>query len=112
MSCSPSRVKITVGEDKEFKIFLRDEDSGNPIDLSAYTSGAIKFINCQEVCIEVAVQMPGANPASGEVLVTLTPTETDQFDSLMTDMQLNLTDGSTTRIVVLKNKLEVIDKLC
>ena len=112
MTCTPNRVKITVGEDKVFKIFLREEESGNPIDLSVYTGGVIKFVNCQEACIEATLPVPGAAPANGELLVTLTPTETDQFDEMMRDMQVELTDGSSTRIIVLKNKLEVIEQLC
>lgn len=110
--CGIQRVKITVGEDKEFKVFLREEESGNPIDLSVYTGGTINFCNSQDVKITKIVPIPGANPASGEIAVTLTPLETAQFDKGMNDMQLELTDATKLRIIVLENKLEVTEQLC
>lgn len=109
--CKPERVKVTVGEDKEFKIYLKDEETEQAFDLTDYTSGSIKFKNCDEVIITKSVPIPGANPKLGEVLVTLTPTETDQFDKLMRDMQINITDGSITRKILVKDKLEVLEPL-
>lgn len=112
MSCAPQRVKVTVGEDKEFKIFLRDEETGNPFDLSTYTGGTVSFCNTQQDKITVSVPTPGSNPASGELVVTLTPSETEQFDKNMRDLQIEITDGTKTRIIVLKDKLEVIEQIC
>ena len=112
MSCTPNRVKITVGEDKQYKVFLRDEETGNPIDLSLYTSGTVSFCNCQEVKITAVVAMPGANPVSGEIAVILTPTETSQFDKTVKGQQIELSDGSKTRIIVLANTIETIEQIC
>ena len=112
MSCAPSRVVVTVGEDKTFKIFLREEETGNPVDLSSYTIGTVNFCNCKEEKITASVPMPGSNPLSGEISVTLTPTETDLFDKSMKDIQIELNDGSLTRIIVLKNVLEVMEQIC
>ena len=113
MSCAPERVKITVGEDKEFKIFLREEESGNPIDLSAYNSGTVNFCNQLNEKISAVVAIPGSAPANGEISVVLTPTETSKFDHKTTDIQIELGDaGGKTRIIVLKNKVETIEQIC
>lgn len=111
MNCGPSRIKITVGEDKEFKIFLREEETNSPVDISSYTNGTVKFVNCKKEVISAAVPIPGTNPVNGEILVTLTPTETNKFDKLVTDLQLELTDGVKTKIIVLANKVEVIPQI-
>ena len=111
MSCTPSRVKITVGENKSFKIFLREEETGSPIDISTYTAGTVKFVNKAGVVISKALAIPGANPVNGELLVELAPLETLQFDKCMKDIQVEYEKVGEKKIVVLKDKLEVIEKI-
>ncbi len=100
--------QIVVGSKAIFDIKLRTP-SGDPVSLSPYVSGILRFKNCSEEITEIALDVPGSSPDSGIITVEILNADTEDADDGWSSADVILEEtGGELVIVPLKDAFEII----
>lgn len=115
MNCEVKNViRVTQGSKEDVMVRLSDPRTGERFDLSPFESAKACFKNSAGVKIEKTITWPPANPQLGVVNFTLDSIDTAKFDEDMKDFELEFTytGGANKHIVILRDSLEVIERIC
>jgi len=103
-----SLAQIVVGSQAVFDIYLRDS-SGNPVTLSDFVTGKLRFRSCAGVNTEINLTVPGANPDSGRISVVIPSAVTALADEGWGSADLVFTKaGPQTIILPLPDSFEIL----
>ena len=115
MNCEVKNViRITQGSKEAILVRLTDPKTGERFDLSGFESALACFKLSNGTTLTKTISWPPANPALGVVEFTLDSADTAQFDEDMRDFELEFTytGGANKHIVILKDSLEVVERVC
>ena len=114
MICNVKNViAITQGSKEDIQVRLTDPQTGERLDLSVFESYKACFVTSSGTKIEKTISTP-TNPQLGVVEFTLDSADTAQFDEDMRDFELEFTytGGADVKVILLKDALEVTERLC
>lgn len=98
-------IEIVVGSKVEFDIFLVNE-RGVPFDLSTFTAGELKFLNCSGQQTIIDLTLPGEK--DGKLHVVIPSDDSVGADKKWTSADLILTDADDETIILpLTNRFEI-----
>lgn len=102
--------QIVPGSSAEFDMVF--QSNGLPFGLSLFTAGKLVFRNAAGVKTEITLAVPGTNPGSGVVRVTLTATQTASADTQWSnaDVELSRADATNPLIVPLTGKFQILKR--
>jgi hypothetical protein len=99
MNCNTQKyAEIVPGSKADFTMVLTDD--GKPLNLAAYQSGKLIFKNTAGVRTEIILAVPGINPGSGFIPVTVTAVQSAFADDCWINADLELVELATGQLVV------------
>lgn len=106
-------IRITQGSKETIIVRLTDLKTNERLDLSGFDGAKAIFKTSAGATVEKSITVPGDDPKLGVLSFDLLSAETALFDQDMSDFEIELTYTSDDEnlVFVLKNSIEVIERI-